>query len=395
MEGLFLFYIALSSLFFILRPMHSSYELSLYDYELPPELIAQNSVQPHHDSRLLAVDRYSGNIIRESTCFDLDTLIPENRVLFFNNSRVLRARLALPRVVVTNVKGTKKEVTNIEIFFLSLESEEIFEALVRPGKIFQDGTTFSVYGRTMEVMGTTEAGRVLRLHGGGILEFFESHGSLPLPPYISYSKEKEKDYQSIYAKELGSVAAPTASLHFTKELLEKLPHSKEMITLHVGLGTFQGVKTEDIREFQIHEELVEVPLSLFSTIATLRIQEKYILAVGTTVCRSLESLPYLWIILSPEIQSSFSQDTQDFWNSRTTLGKEFVTEYTRTNNRIHFSTRIYIYEGFHFQIIEDLITNFHLPKSSLLMLVSSLLTRKKVMELYEYAIEKKYRFFSF
>ncbi len=375
--------------------MTHSYQLALYDYELPPELIAQSSVQPHHNSRLLMVDRYSGKIQEESLCWDLDTLIPKNRVLFFNNSKVMRARLEFPNLIVKNKRGLKKEIKNAEIFFLSLKTEDTFEALVCPGKAFQVGNSFTIDDRIFEVIGITDAGRLLRLHGGRIPEFFESYGSLPLPPYIAYSKEKEKDYQSVYAEKLGSVAAPTASLHFTNELLDKLPHKKQLITLHVGLGTFQGVKTEDIRDYSIHEELVEVSLSIFETIANLRSSGKVILAVGTTVCRSLESLPYIWKILPEDVRKSFPQKTQDFWDSMKAIDQSFVTEYVLLDDYIRFSTRIYIYEGFHFEIVEDLITNFHLPKSSLLMLISSLLTRTHTRALYEHAIREKYRFFSF
>jgi S-adenosylmethionine:tRNA ribosyltransferase-isomerase len=375
--------------------MTQDFSLSSYDYELPESLIAQNSVHPHHNSRLLSVDKATGEIISEWLFWDIDTVIPANRVLFFNNSKVLPARIDLENISYRDHQGMEKYLSSGEIFFLSLQSENTFEALVRPGSAFRVGTIFSLYGVDVEVVDISTSGRVLKISWSDPLSFFEHHGSLPLPPYIEYDKDKEKDYQSVFAEKVGSVAAPTASLHFTRELLAKLPHEKQYITLHVGLGTFQGIKTEDIRDFDIHEECIEIPKSIFDTIANIRNNGKYITPVGTTVCRSLESLPYLWKILPEEFKKTVDTSVRTFWDNLSTLDVPFVQAYTMSTRSIIFPTKIYIYPGYQFQIIEDIITNFHLPKSSLLVLISTLLWKDRTLDLYRYVITQWYRFFSF
>lgn len=225
------------------------------------------------------------------------------------------------------------------------------------------------------------------------------YGELPLPPYIEYSKEKEKDYQTSFALKDGSVAAPTASLHFTKELMEQIPHEKFFLTLHVGLGTFKGIDTEDIRDYAIHEERAEIDTSLFEIIRKLKTEGKKIVAVGTTACRTLESLPYVWKFLNEKDRSTFSDEVQKYWDSLTkNLEKKDYIHALVINYQlsiINFSTSIYIYPGETFTIVDELITNFHLPESSLLVLVSTLLGKENTMNIYREAIEKKYRFYSF
>ncbi len=227
-----------------------------------------------------------------------------------------------------------------------------------------------------------------------IEEMMLSYGELPLPPYIHYEKSKEKDYQTIFAEKSGSVAAPTASLHFTRELLERLPHEKISVTLHVGLGTFHGVDTPDIRDYHIHREMVEVDKSLFSRIASLKRDNKKILAVGTTVCRTLESLPYLWKAFDPATKEVFDPETRSYWES---LSGEtcYIENIEIRGEHIFFETSIFIYPGKAFLLVDDLITNFHLPESSLLILVSAFIGREEALALYEEAIRKEYRFFSF
>ncbi len=178
----------------------------------------------------------------------------------------------------------------------------------------------------------------------------QEHGALPLPPYIEYKKEKEADYQTVFAEIPGSVAAPTASLHFTEALLQKLPHERYMLTLHVGLGTFQPMNTADIRDYHIHEEIAEVQKSLFDTIAILKASHKKIVAVGTTACRTLESLVSLWSVFTDPEKQSFPQETQDFWNTTTIEKKQshWITHWGRQGDRYFFGTQAFIFPGYSF-----------------------------------------------
>ncbi len=227
----------------------------------------------------------------------------------------------------------------------------------------------------------------------------ETYGELPLPPYITYSKEKERDYQTSFAKTDGSVAAPTASLHFTRELMDAIENPKEYITLHVGLGTFKGIDTSDIRDYHIHAETIEIPLDLFSRIYAYKTTDKKLIAVGTTVCRTLESLPSLWQSLDQEMKEIFDSNIIAYWNTLTedlapTNWIEHITYDSQTGS-LTFSTSIYITPGYTFRIVDELITNFHLPESSLLVLVSAFMGKENVDAFYTHAIQERYRFFSF
>jgi S-adenosylmethionine:tRNA ribosyltransferase-isomerase len=298
--------------------MQNVYSLSNYAYTLPSELIAQEAVHPHHDARIIVIDRESGEITDESIFWHLDTYIPSDRVLFFNNSRVLPARIRLSNKRIVKVNGEKSEISDGEILFLAKKSDTLFEALIRPGKKIQIGTQIyfseNVY---LKIVDMTTEGRLIEAHGDSIESIMRTYGELPLPPYIEYSREKEDDYQTVFAEKDGSVAAPTASLHFTKELLEGLPHEKSYLTLHVGLGTFQSIDTDDIRDYEIHRELIEVPRDIFAYIAHLKTSGKKVLAVGTTAGRTLESLPHLWTELPTQIQKQESKQVQDYWNELT------------------------------------------------------------------------------
>ncbi len=227
----------------------------------------------------------------------------------------------------------------------------------------------------------------------------EQYGELPLPPYIEYSKEKEADYQTRFARVDGSVAAPTASLHFTDELLESIHNPKEYVTLHVGLGTFKGIDVTDIRDYQIHREVIEVEFEIFQKIAQYKNTGKKLIAVGTTVCRTLESLPSLWRSIDEELKELLDQDTRAYWDTLTQdLGDHNWIEnisYESRAESLTFSTSIYITPWYVFRIIDELITNFHLPESSLLVLVSAFMGRESIEKIYSHAIEGKYRFFSF
>lgn len=375
------------------------FKLTDYSYHLPRELIAQEAAHPHHDARLMVVDRQSGDIETEDTFWNLDHSIPENRVIFFNNSKVLHSRIPLENIEYAKQDGTPWILKEGEIFFLETSGDDTFEALVRPGDKFRIGTTFTVGNSKITVLERTDTGRVLQIQGDSIFHLMEQFGNLPLPPYIAYDKSKEKDYQTSFAEKEGSVAAPTASLHFTRELLEKIPNEKKYITLHVGLGTFKGIDTSDIREYVIHRETAEIEMSLFALIAKLKSEGKKVVAVGTTVCRTLESLPYVWKNITQESRETLDKETINYWNhlTKNLEPKNWIhnTIFNFASWILNFSTSIYITPGHEFLVVDDLITNFHLPESSLLVLVSAFLGQRETMKLYEKAIQNQYRFYSF
>lgn len=221
-------------------------------------------------------------------------------------------------------------------------------------------------------------GRILHISGSGdIWSILERYGQMPLPPYIEYSQEKEQGYQSILAEKRGSLAAPTASLHFTPRLLDGLRSKgigRDIITLHVGLGTFKNIYEEDIRDYVMHSERAEVPVSVFETIAHQKSEGKTILAVGTTVTRTLESLPYLWRFIRDGMECS--QEVRDFWDSKS-LEREkdplSAISFSPDKKTIFFSSALFIYGKYRFQVVDEIITNFHLPKSTLFILISSFL----------------------
>ena len=376
-----------------------------YTYILPPDCIAEEAIHPHHDARLMIVDKDTGKIAWETTFWDLDTYLPEDTVIFFNNSRVIRSRIVLENVDYILPNWQKKILNEGEIFFLKRIQQDTFEALIRPGNKFKIGTIFCLDNYRLEIIWISDSGRIIQIHTWDIItektipEFLEIFWALPLPPYIEYKKEKEKDYQTVFAEKDWSVAAPTASLHFTKELLNKLPNEKKYITLHVGLGTFKWIDTQDIRDYSIHSERSEISTQILVDIAKIKWTKKHIVAVGTTACRTLESLPALWAQLDQNIKDAFEPSVQDFWNSvsESVPNNTWIAEiaFDKDAWNIIFLTSIYITPGYNFQIVDDLITNFHLPESSLLVLVSAIIWRDNTMNLYKKAIDTWYRFYSF
>lgn len=370
------------------------FSLEEYNYDLPENQIAQEAIHPHHNAKVIIVDRWTGAILWEDIFWNLDSYIPENRVIFFNNSRVIPARIPLNEMETIREDGTKWIINNGEILFYKKCGNNQFEALVRPGSKFKKNTKIYFPEWYLKVIDTTESGRLLEAFDVDIFTLMERYGELPLPPYIKYEEAKEKDYQTVFAKNNGSVAAPTASLHFTESLLEKLQNEKHYISLHVWLGTFKGIDVDDIREYKIHWETIEVNKDIFSKITELKESEKKILAVGTTVCRTLESLPYLWGSLDRNIQLSYPENVQNFWNNLPVHDEKYVSNIS-FGEVIYFETQIYIYPGKDFLIVDDLITNFHLPKSSLLVLVSAFLWKDITERIYKYVVKMKYRFFSF
>ena len=326
-------------------------------FDLPEELIAQTPLQQRDSSRLLHLDKNSGEISHRHF-FELPDFLREGDCLVLNNSRVLPARLL----------GSRSTGGGVELVLLQDMGEDRWKCLVRPGRKMKPGTQLS-FGNgelTAEVEATADGGtRIIKFNYSGIfLEVLESLGKMPLPPYIKEELHDSERYQTVYSKEPGSAAAPTAGLHFTPELLEKI---KSMgvkvcyVTLHVGLGTFRPVKEDEIENHEMHSEFCIVPEETAKIINETKRNGGRVIAVGTTSCRTLES---------------FAGDDGTF---------EACSGWTD----------IFIYPGYSFKCIDALVTNFHLPESTLIMLVSALAGRENVLRAYNTAVEEKYRFFSF
>ncbi len=332
-----------------------------FDYYLPEELIAQHPTDKRDASRLLVADRDSGILEHRHFYNILDYLNPGD-CLVMNNSKVIPARLF----------GTK-EITGAKVEFLLIKriKDDIWEAMVRPGKKLHvgDRVSFSEDGSlSAKIMEHGEGGtRIVRFeYEGDFHELLERIGKIPLPPYIEReSDEEDKErYQTVYCKEEGSVAAPTAGLHFTEELIENALEKGikiAYVTLHVGIGTFRPVKCEKVEEHKMHFEEYEIDEENATIINATKKAGGRIISVGTTSTRTVESAAAPDGTVIPG------------------RGK----------------TDIFIYPGYHFKVIDRLITNFHLPKSTLLMLISALYNREKILEIYKEAVEQKYRFFSY
>lgn len=328
-----------------------------FDYYLPENLIAQTPVYPRDSSRLLVYDRKTDKI-EHKHFYDIIDYLQEGDVLVRNNTKVLPARM-----FAYTEHGGKVEVLLLKRFNLNE-----WEVLVKPGKKAKKGTKLTISSElSLEVLGTIEesGSRKVRFEYQGVFEDVISRvGEMPLPPYITEKLKDQNRYQTIYAKVDGSAAAPTAGLHFTDELIEKIKAKGVEIVdvlLHVGLGTFRPVKTEDILSHHMHSEYYEVDEQAAQKINKAKKEGRRIIAVGTTSVRTLESATDEKGIIYP---------TKD-------------------------NTEIFIYPPYKFKSVDCLITNFHLPKSTLLMLVSSLCSREKVLEIYNEAVKEEYRFFSF
>lgn len=326
-------------------------------YELPKELIAQTPVEERSSSRMLYYN-IADKTMKDEVFTDILSHLKPNDVLVRNTTRVIPARLYAHR---------EETGGSMEFLLLKRLDEHRFEALVRPGKRAKHGLIYKVSDElNVEILDPTDAGgRTVYLHYNGILEeVLDRCGETPLPPYITERLNDKERYQTVYAKQNGSAAAPTAGLHFTNELLEKVRAMGVDIAdvlLHVGLGTFRPVSVENVEEHHMHTEFYEVSQAAADKINLARQRGGRIIAVGTTSCRTLES-----------------------------VGDE--------NGIVHAGsgwTGIFITPGYRFKATDGLITNFHLPESTLLMLVSALSSRDEVLKLYEHAVKERYRFFSF
>lgn len=379
------------------RPQAKDLELDCsvagYDYKLPPELIAQNPAVPRDSSRLLVVNSPTTGIDTaplHHIFHDLPALLGSGDLLVMNNTRVIPARLY----------GHKSTGAKIQVLLLEERQHNCWLALVKPGKSFKQGAKIIFEARQLGIrnqglgIGDCEdssplpspqyvvpspqltatvleadaatGGRLLQFdvpEGKSLVQLLEVFGEVPLPPYITTSEAADDQYQTVYAKQPGAIAAPTAGLHFTPELLQKLRDRKinqAFVTLHVGVGTFRPVEVEDVTTHHMHEEWIEVPTTTVEQIRATKAAGGRIIAVGTTAIRALEA-------------AAKSGNLQPF------CGK----------------TDLFIYPGYEWRVVDGLITNFHLPRSSLLMLVSALIGRQRLLNIYNEAIAFGYRFYSF
>lgn len=346
--------------------------LNGYDYNLPPELIAQNPVVPRDSSRLLVVDSPNTGIdkLPDHKIFrDLPAILRPGDLLVMNNTKVIPARLY----------GRKFTGAEIEVLLLEEKQQNCWLALVKPGKRFKRGSKLIFAAKKdsleisckqliAEVLETDEAtgGRLLQFEvppGMSLIQLLDVFGEVPLPPYITASNAQTQQYQTVYAQNPGAVAAPTAGLHFTADLLDKLQETginRAFVTLHVGVGTFRPVEVEDVTTHEMHGEWIEVPRETVEQIRDTKAKGGRVIAVGTTVVRALEG-------------AAKGGELQPFCGE----------------------TNLFIYPGYEWRVVDGLITNFHLPRSSLLMLVSALIGRLRLLNIYEEAIKSRYRFYSF
>ena len=370
-----------------------------YDFVLPSDRIAHHAVSPA-DSCDLCVYQADNQQIDDAVFRDIVDLLDERDVLVCNDSRVMHARLRItePRVG--------------EIFFLRLSDQDPYtcEALISPGKKFRVWTTWSFPARDtrIDVVEMTEEGRVLR-SSRPWYELLDAYGEMPLPPYVDYSDTAADQYQSLFAQEAWSVAAPTASLHFTRPLLERLHHQGVVLhtaTLHIGLWTFQRVESHDITQHAIHDEPISLGRRMRATIAQEKHADKRHIAVGTTVTRTLESMPYLRRLLRHDAASSqivhkmLTSTAIARWDTLTAdVSLEDARRYIPTWHvdwqGVTAATELFLYPGCRFFLVDALITNFHLPKSSLLMLVAAFIWYDEMCRIYQHALAGSYRFYSF
>ncbi len=331
-------------------------KLTDFSYELPKELIAQHPAEPRDYARLMLYDKKTG-AVEHKHFYDLVDELQAGDVLVFNDSKVIPARLYGKRVPT----GGK-----VEVLLLTPVGEDRWEVLVKPGKKALPGTTIEFPGGLQaEVLDRTDfGGRVVHFTYDGVFDdIIDQIGEMPLPPYIHEKMEDPDEYQTVYARERGSAAAPTAGLHFTDELLQKIRDKgveEVFVTLHVGLGTFRPVEEENIEDHQMHSEFYSITPEAADAINRAKAEGRRIIAVGTTSIRTLESAG-----------TTGTLKAGSGW------------------------TNIFIYPGFTFHIVDALVTNFHLPESTLLMLISALSTREQILHAYDIAVREKYRFFSF
>jgi S-adenosylmethionine:tRNA ribosyltransferase-isomerase len=361
-----------------------------FDYELPEDLIAQEPSSRRDASRLLVVDRKSG-AFADSVFTELPFHLSPDDLIVLNNTKVFPARLVGRRIRVTP-RGATVLGGRVEIFLVSRLEPLVWEALVRPGRVLLPGARveFARGKLTAEVLHWRESGRrVVRFEADGNFdEIIDRIGRTPLPPYIKRDEEDRLDaerYQTVFARERGAVAAPTAGLHFTPELFNRL-HSKGVeiveITLHVGYGTFQPVRVERVEDHRVEPETYTIDEAAAKSINRALLEGRRVIAVGTTTTRALES-------------AAIRQDKKRCDETAGTDSGADAAAHKKTIAAGRETTDLFIYPGFEFRVVGGLITNFHLPCSSLLMLVSAFAERELVLSAYRHAVENQYRFYSY
>ena len=329
-----------------------------FDYYLPEELIAQTPLKKREESRLLVLDKDTGKKI-DDKFYNIINYLKEGDVLVLNDTKVMPARII----------GTKEETgALIELLLLKNKEKDNWECLVKPAKRVKEGTIISFGDGILKAKCTGTSDEGIRdftfIYDGIFYELLDKLGTMPLPPYIKEKLDDPSMYQTVYAKNIGSSAAPTAGLHFTKELLKEIEDKGVIvtyITLHVGLGTFRPVNVEDVTKHKMHSEFYSMSKETSDILNEAKKDKRRIISVGTTTTRTLETIMNKY--------NSFEECSG--W------------------------TDIFIYPGYEFKAIDSLITNFHLPKSTLIMLVSALSSKEIILNTYKYAVDNKYRFFSF
>ncbi len=346
-----------------------------FNYDLPQELIAQTPAEPRDSSRLMAIDRATGEITHDRF-YNICSYLRPGDLLVMNDSKVFPAR----------IYGTKRG-TGVPAEFLLLKRLSLteWETLVRPGRRLKPGAAVDFpEGLSAEILDTVEDGnRLVRFtFTGDFFDILDRIGQMPLPPYITEKLEDKDRYNTIYCRETGSAAAPTAGLHFTDRVFRSLGEKgvdTAYVTLHVGLGTFRPVKEDNILDHKMHVEHYSVPEITAEKIRRCKANGGRVIAVGTTSCRTLESAAEV----RPEL---FAPTPADKGTAPLTGSQEPI---------LTQDTGIFIYPGYEFRVIDGLITNFHLPESTLIMLVSAFLGRERTLSAYETAVKERYRFFSF
>ncbi len=327
---------------------------SEFDYDLPESLIASFPLEKRDHSRLLVLERETGNL-SDKVFTDMVDYINQGDLLIFNDSRVMAARLF----------GQKESGGKIELLIERVISSTEIKAHMRASRSPKIGTSIEVSGHRFEILDKQGSLYSFKLQTGNIWEIMDAHGHIPLPPYMKREDElSDRDrYQTVYSRMLGSVAAPTAGLHFTEELMKKAENKGveiDYVTLHVGSGTFQPVQVEDVNSHQMHSEYIEVSAELCEKIKQTKAKGKKVIAVGTTTVRSLETAALSGLI------------------------EPFTGE-----------SDIFLYPGKSFNVVDAMITNFHLPRSTLIMLVSAFASKSQILNTYKHAVANQYRFFSY
>lgn len=388
------------------------FALSDYHYQLSDDRIAQHPITPAHNSKLLSCHINNDNTISisDKNCFDLPDILDQWTLLIANNSQVFASRILLynTKVVFKNWDSTileKWEIFIVRVLFKEDWSIDTSQCIIRGSDkkhfrpwciIFFDQ---KIYGISKEFV---DDGILFEIYNTDLIQLCKNYGGIPLPPYITQASPEDREkYKTSFWQKIGSVATPTAWLHFTEQLRNNLKQhhiDREEITLHVGIGTFAPVVSQDIRNHNLHAEIITIDRTLFETIYQQKFNNKRIITIGTTTTRTIESLPYLFKILDKkQIHKHCSEACSDrrYRQHNNQENNNFLLLISSNSNTITFSSSLFIYPWFHRKVIDGLITNFHLPQTSLVMLIAGMIWYNNRKKSYQYAIDHQYRFASF